>query len=437
MNRRAVGPIVASLIAPPVLLVAAWRSRSLRYKHWMLTLFVTIYGATIAIAYDPLGAGPDGVRHLLGVYTHYVGLGFGQFLNELRQILMFQASEAPSKDVYKHVISYLAGGVLGMPMLFFPIVAFVYGYFFTGSMLHVFRQFGKTKLTYVFLGFAVLFFLVKNIEGVNTVRTWTGMWVLVYACLKYYETKKLRYALLMFVPPFIHYGYFIMAIPAWLVLVVGNRPRLFAILFVASSFTTFFNPGTVTEIIAVTEVGEYSVRGYFREEVATDEQILAAGQERGQRIWRTLGQLGIQKWALNAFVFTLLLTGVYFLVMNQSQKTLFSIGLLTITLSNATWYLSAVSNRSWTVGMVFLLAAFLMTRQDPETAFRMPNSSLVYNFGLHLSLLLFIPYFAYNLSVLMDFPSVFLLSLPWMVWVYPEMNISIKEVFRYVLGIAR
>ena len=228
-----------------------------------------------------------------------------------------------------------------------------------------------------------------------------------------------------------------MAIPAWLVLVVGNRPRLFAILFVASSFTTFFNPGTVTEIIAVTEVGEYSVRGYFREEVATDEQILAAGQERGQRIWRTLGQLGIQKWALNAFVFTLLLTGVYFLVMNQSQKTLFSIGLLTITLSNATWYLSAVSNRSWTVGMVFLLAAFLMTRQDPETAFRMPNSSLVYNFGLHLSLLLFIPYFAYNLSVLMDFPSVFLLSLPWMVWVYPEMNISIKEVFRYVLGIAR
>ena len=437
MNRRAIAPVFASLIAPPILLLAAWRSRSERYQHWMLTLFVTLYGATIAIAFDPYGAGPDGVRHLLGVYTHYVGLGFGQFLNELWQILTFQVSDAPSRDVYKHVLSYLTGGVLGMPVLFFPIVAFVYGYFFTGSMLHVFRHFGATKLTYVFLGFAVLFFLVKNIEGVNTVRTWTGMWVLVYACLKYYETKKLRYALLMFAPPFIHYGYFIMAIPAWLVLVVGNRPRVFAILFVLSSFTTFFNPGTVTELIAVTEVGESSVRGYFREEGATSEQILTSAQERGQRIWRTLEQIGIQKWALNAFVFTLLLTGVYFSVMDRFQKTLFSIGLLTITLSNATWYLYAVSNRSWIVGTVFLLAAFLMARQDPTTSARLPNSSLFYNIGLRLSLALFVPYLAYNLSILLDFPSVFLFSMPFMVWVFPEMNISIKEALRYLVGVVR
>ncbi|WP_372988474.1 hypothetical protein [Marinobacter sp.] len=437
MRTKAPVWIASSFIAPWMLLIAAWQSKSLRYRHWMLTLFVTLYGTTITIAFDPSGQGPDGVRHLLGVYTHYVGLGFGQFLSELWQILTFQESDAPSKDVYKHLLSYLTGGVLGFPSLFFPIVAFVYGYFFTGSMLHVFRQFGETKLTYVFLGFAVLFFLVKNIEGVNTVRTWTGMWILVYACLKYYETKKIRYAVLMFVPPFIHLGYFIMAIPAWIVLVVGNKPRVFAILFVLSSFTTFFNPGTVTELIAVTEVGESSVRGYFREEVVTGEEILETGREAGLRIWLTLEMFGVQKWALNIFVYVLLLTGVYFSVMNRQQKTLFSVGLLTITLSNATWYLYAVSNRSWVVGTIFLLAAYLMARQNPSTARRLPNSNPVYKIGLHLVLLLFVPYFIYNLTILLDFPSVFMFGLPFVVWIFPEVNISIKEALQYLLGIGR
>ena len=55
------------------LLLAAWKTSSQRYRHWLLTAFVTMYGATIAIRYDPTGQGADGVRHLLLVYDHYVG----------------------------------------------------------------------------------------------------------------------------------------------------------------------------------------------------------------------------------------------------------------------------------------------------------------------------------------------------------------------------
>ncbi len=418
---------------PWLLLVAAWKSKSNRYKHWVLTLFVTIYGATIAIAYDPSGVGPDGVRHLLGVYEHYVGLGFDQFMSELWSILMFRQSEAPSPDVYKHVLSYLTGGLLGLPILFFPIVAFVYGYFFVGSLLEIFKNFRTTKLTYVFLAFALLFFLIKNIEGVNTVRTWTGMWILVYACLKYYATKRTRYILLMFVPPFVHFGFFIMAIPAWLVLVFGNRTRVYAALFVLSSFTTFFNPGTVVEVISVTELGQHRAQAYFREEAVYGKTHFEESQNKGNRIWLSLQRFGLQKWALNIFVYTLLLSGVYFLTMTRYQKTLFSIGLLTVTLSNISWYLYAVSNRSWIIGCVFILAAYLITRQDPHTASRLPYSQPIYKVGLHLSLLLFFPYFLYNLSVILDFPSVYLLAFPFLVWLYPESNLSVKEAVQSIL----
>lgn len=429
--------LISSITFPVLLLWQAWKTSSFTYKHWLATAFVTVYGSTIAIAYDPLGIGADGVRHLLHVYVHYVGLGFPQFLQELGQIIALQENASPSRDAYKHVLSYIAGGVLGVPELFFPMVAFIYGYFFTGSLLIVFRNFGATRLTYVFVGFAVLFFLAKNIEGVNTVRTWTGMWILVYACLKYYETKRLRYALLMFVPPFIHFGYFMMAIPAWLVLAVGNWPRFFAVLFVLSSFTTFLNPGTVTEIVSATELGERATHSYFREEVRSREEILERGAERGQRIWRTLNQFGLHKWALNVLVFSLLIGNVYSTIMTKYQKTLFSIGLLTVTFSNATWYLYALSNRSWLVGAVFILAAYLITRQDPLTSRKLPNALPIYKYGINIALVLFFPWFLFQLSVILDFPSVFLLALPFLVWLSPEINMSVKDALRWLLGVGR
>ena len=425
--------LASSLIAPWLLLVAAWKTKSRRQKHWLLTIFVTIYGATITIAYDPFGAGPDGVRHLLTVYTHYADLSFGQFLEELWLILLFEPAPGGSLDVYKHVLSYFVGSVLGAPQIFFLFVAFVYGYFFSGSLLEIFRHFRASRWTYLFLAFALLFFLLKNIEGVNTVRTWTGLRVLVYACLKYHSTKKARYAVLMFMPPLIHFGYFIMAIPAWLVLLFGNRQRVYAVLFVASSFTTIINPGTVTEVVSETELGQDRAQAYYVENPRTRQEILEAGEAKGTRIWLVTTQLGLQKWALNVLVYTLLLTGVYFRSMNRLQKTLFSVGLLTITLSNMTWYLYAVSNRSWLIGCVFIIAAYLMTRQDPITYRRLPNQSAAYIVGLHISLLLFVPYFAYNLSTILDYPSVFMLGFPFVPILSPEQNMSLKEGLRALL----
>ena len=428
MTQRALSMLLPAMIAPWLLLVAAWKSSSERDRHWLLTFFVTIYGATISIAYDPLGHGPDGVRHLLRVYHHYLGMGFAQFSSELWQILTLRKPPGTNDDVYIHVVSYISGGFLGDPRFFFPIVAFVYGYFFTGSLLEIFRHVRLGPRSYFFIGFAVLFFLVKNIEGVNTVRTWTGMWILVYACLKYYSTRRKRYLALMFAPPLFHFGYYVMAIPAWLFLLLGNKKRLIAVVFVASSFTTFINPGSVTEVISISELGAAKVDSYYVEEVQDKT-------DPSQRIWLWLQKFGLQKWALNVFIYTLLLSGVYTSRMNRIQTTIFSIGLLTLALSNSTWYLYAVSNRSWIIGCVFTLAAFLMFLQDPKTAGRVPRSNQVYKVGNSASLLLFVPYIAYNLSTLMDFPSVYLFALPFLAVLNPESNVSLKEFAQDVLSI--
>ena len=426
MNQRALSLLLPAMIAPWILLLAAWRRVSQRQRHWLLTFFITFYGATIAIAYDPLGRGPDGVRHLLNVYTHYVGLSFEQFLSELWLILTLRPPLDTKGDVYLHVLSYFTGGLLSEPKFLFPIVAFVYGYFFSGAMLEVFQHVGEKKRSYLFVFFALLFVLIKNIEGVNTIRTWTGLWILVYACLKYYSTKQIKYVLLMFVPPLVHVGWFVMAVPAWIVLVLGNRKVLYAALFVVSSFTTFVNPGTVTEVLSTTELGAAKVQSYYVEEAL---DMTAAGQ----RFWKWITEFGLQKWALNTLVYSLFISRVYFVTMNRFQASIFSIGLLTITLSNSSWYLFALTNRSWIAGAIFILAAFLSVLQDQETGPKVPVSNPVYKIGLHISLLLFVPYLFYNLSTLIDYPSVFLAGLPFLAILAPEANMSIKEAARFIL----
>lgn len=429
--------VMASLAAPALLLLQAWKTGDWRYKHWLLTAFVTVYGATIAIYYDPTGEGADGVRHLGLVYDYYVGMGFGQFLTDLWNTLTFQVASHPGiRDPYKHLVSYLTGGVLGMPWLFFTVIALVYGYFFTGSLLQIFRQFNWRRANYIILAFSALLLIVKNIEGVNTVRTWTGLWVLVYACLRYYETRKPRYILLMLMPPFIHFGYWIMVLPALAVLIFGNRPLLYAVLFVASSFTTFLEPQVVTQALSETELGARSVSGYYRESQIAAQEAFSGALQQGNRWYLAAQKAGLQKWGLNILIYTLLASGVYFSCMTYRQKTLFSIGLLTLTLSNSTWYLFALSNRSWVIGCVFILAAFIMVRSDPESRERILRTTpAYYKWGLHFSLLLFLPYFLYNSSTLLDYPSIYLLFTPFVVWANPDLNMSFKYLLQKLLGL--
>ncbi|MEX0450058.1 hypothetical protein V6X63_09900 [Spiribacter sp. 221] len=425
--------LIGGTLLPPLLLLEAWKTNSERYRHWILTFFFTIYGATITIAFDPLGVGADGVRHLLHVYAYYQGLSFDEFAAQLGQIILLQENPSPSADVYKHVLSYALGGVLGLPWLFFPVVATVYGYFFTGSMLIIFKHWGKAKLPWITLFLIASFFLFKNIEGVNTVRTWTGLWVLVYACLQYYQTRKKRYLVLMAMPPFIHFGYFLMALPAYAVWLLGTRVMLYSVFFVMSSFTTVINPGQFEEIAATTELGGSRFDAYYRDSLDSADEIIASSQESGQRFWRAFQKAGVQKWALNIFVYALLMAGVYRYAMNAFQKRIFSVGLLTLALSNSVWFIYAASNRSWIVGAIFIFAAFVMSRTDPSTVNRWPYHNSYLKVGLALSGIAFIPYFLYNLSTMLDFPSVYLVALPIVPWLVPDANMSLKEFLQILL----
>ena len=178
------------LVSPTISLIHGLKGNyGPEFKRRLLIVFITIYGSIIT-----LSDSQDGVVHWNNVYSHYLDLSFTQFSVELGNILTFNSNTSihVNDDPYIHILSYFTGTVLGLPGLFFVFVSFIYAYFFAGSMIKLFYLTQKKiKYSWTFYGLATVFILWKNIDGINTVRTWTGLWILFYACLSYYQTKKI------------------------------------------------------------------------------------------------------------------------------------------------------------------------------------------------------------------------------------------------------
>lgn len=425
--RRVIGSILMASTFPALLAVEFWRTRSERYRHWLLTLFMVVLGFVAVIE------GGDALDHLMDVELVYSQISFELFLNDLWRILTFQLTETGTKDVYKHVVSYFFGGVLGMPQLFFPFVAGLYGYFFAGSVLHVLRHFSFRRANYVLLAFVFVFLMLSGFDGYLTVRTWTGLWILVYACLKYHEQPRIRYLLLMLAPPFIHLGYFLLAIPAWFVLVFGSRPSAYVLIFALSSITTILPQDQITQQLSRTERGAAQVQGYYTEEQRSAVEEFM-GESNQTNFYNAYRRAGLQRWAPTVLVITLLTCGMYLKWMTRYQRQIFSIGLLTLAFSNATWFLFAVHNRSLTIAMVFILSAFLMARLDPRTSYRFHGLPGYYKWGLHLSLLLFAPLIMFTTSMVLERYGFYSLGAPFMALLEPASNVDFKQAIRFLLG---
>jgi hypothetical protein len=390
------------------------------FKRKLLIVFITIYGSIITISESN-----DGFRHRQNVYDHYLDLSFIDFLTEIFDILFFIENPYINEDLYIHFVSYLTGGLLGMPWLFFVIVSFIYAYFFSGSIFKLIELKKEISYKWVVYAFILIFILWKNIEGINTVRTWTGMWVLFYACLSYYKTKEKKYLLLMFLPPLIHLSYFIIAIPAWLVLILGVRHKLYIIVFITSFTSIVLNPQAAINLIEKTEVGQSKVDAYYEEKQATTAEINKASS--GNTWYKRFYSLGIQNIGINLIAFVLIGLGFYRFNMNSLEAHLFSIGVLTNALSNVSWFLSAVSNRSGLVAGTFILASLVLYLIRINGAKICIKRNNLFQKIILMSSLLFIPFIIYKIADLIYFVSVFMLVFPFIPWFTDSMNYSIRE----------
>jgi|26BtaG_2_1085354.scaffolds.fasta_scaffold00002_234 hypothetical protein len=396
------------------------------FKRRLLIVFITIYGSIITISENQ-----DGNDHLNRVYLHYIDLPFTQFMLEIGDILTFKINPDINQDLYIHLLSYFTGTIVGLPSLFFVFVSFVYAYFFAGSMMKIFYYTQKKyKYSWTFYIFAIVFVLWKSLDGINTVRTWTGMWILFYACLSYYQTKKVKYILLMFVPPLVHFAYFMMAIPAWIVLLLGVRHKLYIVIFALSFVSVLINPQSLNHELEKTEVGANKVQGYSVDQKISSSEIIERRAGRGDPFYGILYSVGLQTWAVSFVALILIVFLVYRNGMTPLESSLFSIGILTQAFSNSTWFLYSLGNRSGIVACLFLLASVvLLLKRDYLQAISIEKHKAL-KFFLNIAGISLIPFILYEIAFITNFVSVYLVALPFVPWFTSDWNYSINEFLK-------
>jgi hypothetical protein len=414
------------LISPVIGLVIGLQNGRRDFQKWIWILFITLYGSIIL-----LHPGADGYVHQSNVTNYYVDISFLTFLNGAVDILTFTQNPYVQEDLYIHTVSFLVGGLLGLPKLFFVVVAFVYAYFFIGSIFEIVKLNPNFKYKKILYGFIIVFICWKSIEGINTVRTWTGLWVLFYSSIKYYNTKKFKYILLMFFPPLCHVGYFAMAMPAWFVLFFGSRKIVYSVLFAISFFMNIINPQSALTTLESTEVGETMTQGYYVEEQTSITTKF--GEESTSNWYRRSFKLGIQNYATDVLAAILIIFGYYFSKMNFVESSIFSVGLLMKVLSSASWFIYALSNRSGVIAGVFILASFILLASRGVIDTRNQYRGRLENFLYKIVFVALIPLIILRVSELLDFLSIFIFSTPFLVWLFDDINMSIKDAVKLIL----
>lgn len=422
--------------SPVIGLIYSLRNGSLKTIRWSIFAFTVIYGSlfTFSILGSELGSkrgeGSDGAVHWNKVYSHYQYLEFSEWWKELLAIMQLDPAFGSYTDPYAHILAYFIGGVLNAPQLFFVGVATVFGYFYSGAIVRIIKYInwssGYNKFYFTFM--VILFTLWCLPSSMQTVRTWTGMWVLVYAVLSYHDTKKWKYLILALCPLFIHFGYTVLGIGVWLVLFSSYRnPKLYFIIFIISLFVSnFVAKSGFNEYATQTELGKSKVKGYY----ADDERQAEKDQKisktsRKANFYKSYEIQGIHHYVLSGMIIFIFI----FLRQNGFGKTenmLFSYGLAQASVANFFTSIFAVYNRGWVIAGVFIIALMLVFLSK-QKLINIRLATLKVKLPLFLIVVFIFPYMLFFLSVFLNMTSVFAIFLPIVSWINPEVGISIRD----------
>lgn len=429
MGRALFFNFLTMLISPTLGVIPAFsKNYDRRLRKWILIIFITFFGSVLIMI-----KGSDAEVHLSRVKSYYIDLTFAEFLGGAKDIIFFVENMNVQEDLYIHILSYVSGGLLGLPGLFFVFVLFIYGYFYISSLFKLIALRPELKYTYsfYFLLFVLIFF--RGIDDAGTVRTWTGLMVLFYGVIGYYTERRFKYLILICLTPYIHFGYFIMVIPTIIVIIFGFRSKLYISLYILSFFMSFLNPQSSSVESGRNEVVESTVSTYYVEVEDGFSEKYEKSSQLGGTWYRSLSKSGLHNWPNYIFSFIIIGWGFYPGRMTMLENGLFSIGLLTKVLSSSTWFIIALSNRTSIISDYFILAAFYLLAQRGAFLDTGPVTGFFQKFLFQTSLIMLVPFMIMKLSGLLSFFSFFLLSGPFLVWFSRDINFSINEFVKILI----
>lgn len=425
MRLRILHLFYLTLFSPILSLVLGLRDRGLLVKRSAIILFSIAYGATLTLSEES-----DGTRHLAYAEDYYQNMSLAQFYEESIAILSLSPIHPAQDDIYLHALSYIVSSLIGLPGALFFFAGLIYGIFYSGAIIRLIQLFrlDKSRTWSVMAGlFLIIFAIGKSFETINSIRTWTGFWVLAYGVLTYLYTARRRHLIWVLATPLIHFAYGVMAIPALVVLIFKPRPIIFSVIF-ALSFFIRPDANYIRTSLALGDLGKNKVELYYDEENASLSWVQK--EYGGTRFYNQYNRLRAQDYVVSILAFFFILSGFYRRRMKRDESILFSIGILTIAVSKYLQFMSDLSNRISIIGFLFLCASFFLILSRLDIQYR--GNSILKALTI-LTLIGLSPFFLYKISDFLYFTSLYMIFLPLTAVILPEVNISVQEFIKSIL----
>lgn len=415
--------ILVFLTSPVVGLLQLFKSKSEKFYTFFGTLFFGLVGSLFVYV-----EGSDGYSHLLKAKNLYLDMSFGEFLKKSFEILTFDSTSG-STDMYLHIISFVSASILQIPSLIHVFAGLILGYFFTKSVLLLLKdQLGVSKSA-ILIGFVFLFLLIRSISALNSIRMWTGMWVLFYGAYSYVLTKEKKYLFVLLFAVGVHFSYVVILIPVIFSYFFKKRKWILIFIYILS-FSAAIGFGSVSSFIPQADLLESKQNTYV---IDSDDDLeryearnIESQKEReNQNFYKASGEINYLNYSIVGLTIILL----FFYLRKESDlnlEFLTATGIVLYSFSNVVSFSPSLAGRTKTIAAVFILAAAIhlqLSLKNYRLSFkniRRLKSSLI------LFLVSSIPMVLFQISYIFQNTSFFLFLFPQVSWFFGDYDFSIR-----------
>jgi hypothetical protein len=396
-----------------------------------LILFGLFYGLLLTYSEEA-----DAGAYARLVESYYY-LGWDTFADRLIGILTLSPEDGSPSDLYIHILCGIAGSIFTSTSLLFALVGTVYGYFYGSALLKVI-DFSNSKLKKIsFLTFmlVLLFVIHRSFENMQTIRSWTGMWILFNGVFGYYKTNNKKYLLLIMISPFFHLMYGFIALPAILAIAFRFLPKYLFVGIYALSF--LFNVNSLLLVDTASDYGlaKKKLGAYYRVDKDGDTiDPTALRNEDSNAVWYSkYGKTTSVYTGATFFIIFLILGGYYSRkIMNNVEYGLMTTALLMATLANFLSFAYAFYSRTMANASVYILA--LMVLLVLRGVFKKRRGINYQTLGIWIGIIIFIPKIVYFSSDLLYRTSMLLFVFPLINLFDTSLNLSIRDTINLFIN---
>jgi hypothetical protein len=422
--------ILLFLLSPILGLISLLKIKDENSIIFFGTLFFGLLGSVFVYV-----SGTDGYSHLMNAQNNYLNMSFEEFFEKSFEIFSFNSTSG-STDLYLHCIKFFSSSLLQSPTLIHVFTGLVLGYFFIKSVLLVLKDNIFDKKSYILLGFIFLFLLIRSVGALNSIRMWTGMWVLFYGTYSFAITKNKKYFLVILFSVFVHFSYVVVLIPIVLSYLFQNSKKVLVALYIISFFTSVsfsYFSAYLPKSDLLENKQKYNVIDSDEKAGLFKERAISSQVEKSNlNFYKASGELNYLNYSIVGLS-AILLFFYFKSSVDLSFKFLIATGIGLYTFANFVAFSPSLQGRVKMIAATFILAAAIHLICTIKK-YKLNNVNLnILNRVLTLFLISSIPMALFQISYIFQNISFFLLLFPQLSWFIGDSDISIRTAIGFFI----